>query len=393
MASEFLSAGSRQKNARRTNRTQRRYQHVLDVSVRSSLAGRQRQRRVLGWLAKGLIVAGLGTALYFGASKAISWVILKNPEYNVAELDVQTDGVLDAEQVLQVADLHKGGNIFLVNLNRAKTRIESIPEVEQAQVNRQPPNKIVVQITERKPVAWLSTARGTDTRDEVVASKNSLFIDAQGVLLQPRKVSAQDHYLPIIRHYAGPTVAEGAQTEGDEIKAALELIRAHQDSLVATRFQIQEIDLAKRYGLLVTDRVGTQVLFDLSEMDRQLKRLDTYLQYTDQHGQRIQTINLLVQKNVPVTYMAEAPPVDKSMDAFISAPASTPAAVATAKPTTNPPKDNPTDKDKKPTDKKPESDKKHATPKPPASTPTHRDHGGPQPFLRPPTRVTPAGIQ
>ncbi len=393
MASEFLSVGSRQKNARRTNRTQRRYQHVLDVSVRSSLAGRQRQRRVIGWLAKGLIVAGLGTALYFGASKAVSWVILKNPEYNVAELDMQTDGVLDADQVLQVADLHKGGNIFLVNLNRAKTRIESIPEVEQAQVNRQPPNKIVVQITERKPVAWLSTARGTDARDEVVASKNSLFVDGQGVLLQPRKVSAQDRFLPIIRHYAGPTVVEGAQTEGDEIKAALELIRAHQDSLVATRFQIQEIDLAKRYGLLVTDSVGTQVLFDLSEMDRQLKRLDTYLQYTDQHGQRIQTINLLVQKNVPVTYMAEATPADKSVDAFISAPVSSPAAAPTMKPATNPPKDNPADKEKKSTDhKKNEPDKKRAASKP-AAEPTHRDHGGPQPFLRPPTHVTPNGIQ
>lgn len=389
MASEFHSVGSRKKNARRTNSAQRRYQHVLDVSVRASLAGRQRQRRIVGWLAKILIVAGLGTSLYFAASKAISWVILKNPEYNVADLDVQTDGVLDAERVLQTADLHKGGNIFLVNLNRAKTRIESIPEVEQVQVFRQPPNRIVVQITERKPVAWLSTARGTDTRDEVVASKNSFLIDGQGVLLQPRKVSSQDHYLPIVRHYAGPVAAEGAQTEGDEIKAALELIRAHQDSLVATRFQIQEIDLAKRYGLQVTDRNGTQVLFDLSEMDRQLKRLDTYLQYTDQHGQRIQTINLLVQKNVPVTYMTEPTPADKSMDAFISAPIQAPS-VAAPKPAANPPKDSPAEKEKKTADKKVSPDKKPSASKP--AEPARRDHG-PQPFLRPPTRVTPTGIQ
>ena len=341
-------------------------------------------------MAKILIVAGLGTSLYFAGRKAVSWVILKNPEYNVAELDVQTDGVLDAESVLQAADLHKGGNIFLVNLNRAKTRIESIPEVDEVQVTRQPPNRIVVQINERKPVAWLSTARGAETRDEVVASKTSLFVDGKGVLLQPRKVSAQNHYLPIIRHYAGATVAEGAQTEGDEIKAALELIRAHQDSLVAARFQIQEIDLAKRYGLQVTDRNGTQVLFDLSEMDRQLKRLDTYLQYTDQHGQRIQTINLLVQKNVPVTYMpAAAGSADTSVDAFISAPATTPS-VAAAKPA-NPPKDNPAGKDKKPTDKKPIPDKKRA-PARSAAESARRDRA-PQPFLRPPTRVTPNGIQ
>ena len=147
-----------------------------------------------------------------------------------------------------------------------------------------------------------------------MASKDSFLIDANGVLLQPHKLSPQDRYLPIIRHYGGSALAEGTQTEGEEIKAALDLLRAHQDSLIAARFQIQEIDLAKHYGLLVTDRNGTQVLFGLEEMDRQLKRLDTYLQYTDQHGQRIQTINLLVQKNVPVTYMVDAVSTDKPAD-------------------------------------------------------------------------------
>ena len=393
MAIEFRSGASRKNNARRTSSAQRRYQHVLDVSVRSSLAGRQRQRWIVGWLTKIFIVAGLGTTLYLGARKAISWVILKNPEYNVAELDVQTDGILEAGQVLQAAGLQKGENIFLVNLNRAKTQIEAIPEVEHTQVSRQLPNRISVQITERRPVAWLSTARGVDSRDEVVASKASFLIDANGVLLQPRKLSPQARFLPIIRHYIGTTVAEGAQTEGEEIKGALELIRAHQDSLVAARFQLQEIDLAKRYGLLATDRNGTQVLFDLSEMDRQLKRLDTYLQYTDQHGQRIQTINLLVQKNVPVTYMVDTVVTDKPVDppAASIGPAAT---VASAKPAASPSRDKTSDKEKKSNGKasKPGgADKKHDGAKPTAGA--SRKDRAPQPFLTPPTRVTPAGVQ
>ncbi len=386
MATEIRTSGSRKKNARRTSSAQRRYQHVLDVTVRSSHFGRQRQRRILGWLTKFLIVAALGTGLYFGARKAVSWVLLKNPDYNVAELDVETDGILDSEQVLQTADLHKGSNIFFVNLDRAKTRIESIPEVDHVQVSRQLPNRITVQINERKPVAWLSTARDIDSRDEVVASKDSLLIDASGVLLKPWKLSPQDRYLPIIRHYVGATLAEGTQTDGEEIKAALDLLRAHQDSLVAARFQIQEIDLAKHYGLQVTDHNGMQVLFPLEEMDRQLKRLDTYLQYTDQHNQRIQTINLMVQKNVPVTYMADLVATDKPVDnpAIAASPAllSSPTKAAII-----PSKDKSADKDKK----SGSNEKKHKSDMPAAVTP-HKDHT-PQPFLKPPTRVTPAGIQ
>ncbi len=388
MAFASSSSGSRKKNARRTSSAQRRYQHVLDVSVRSSHFGKQRQRWLLGWMTKFLIVAALGTGLYFSVRKTISWVILKNPDYNVAELDVQTDGLLDSERVLQTADLHKGSNIFLVNLNRAKTRIESIPEVEHVQVSRQLPNRITVEINERKPVAWLSTVRGADSRDEVVASKDSFLIDANGVLLLPRKLSPQDRYLPIIRHYNGANLAEGTQTEGEEIKAALDLLRAHQDSLVAARFQIQEIDLAKRYGLQVTDRNGTQVLFALEEMDRQLKRLDTYLQYTDQHGQRIQTINLLVQKNVPVTYMVDAVTTDKPTDTPVTA-AGPEAPAAPAKNVAAAGKEKSADKEKKDggKEKKANSPEKKSEAKP-----THKDHA-PQPFLKPATRVTPAGIQ
>ncbi len=385
MASEISSGGSRKKNARRTSGAQRRYQHVLDVTVRSNQAGVQRKRRLAGLLTKLLIAAGLGAGLYFGASKTISWLILKNPDYNVAELDVQTDGVLESERVLQTAELQKGSNIFLVNLNRAQTRIESIPEVEHAQVSRQLPNRITVQISERKPVAWLSTVHGIDTRDEVVASKQSFLIDANGVLLQPRKLSPQDRYLPIIRHYSGEHLAEGTLTDGEEIKAALDLLRAHQESLVAARFQIEEIDLAKHYGLVVTDHNGTQALFPLEEMDRQLKRLDTYLQYTDQHGQKIQTINLLVQKNVPVTYMVDAVAVDRPADspAPTASPAvSTPSAKAAASPGK--------DKDKKPDGREKKgiaSDKKHDTAEMP-----RKDHA-PQPFLKTATRVTPTGVQ
>ena len=240
------------------------------------------------------------------------------------------------------------------------------------QVSRQLPNRISIQISERKPVAWVAPAHGADSREEVVASRESFLIDAGGVFLRPHKLSPQDRFLPIIRNYSGPALSEGAEAEGEEIKATLELLHAYPDSLVASRFQIKEIDLAKHYGLQVTDRNGTQVLFGLEEMDRQLKRLDTFLQFTDQHGQKLQTINLLVQKNVPVTYQVDVVTLDK--------PAETPAAAPSPSP--SPAKTTPaTGKDKKTSDKekkKTPPEKKHDKPAP-VGTP-RKDHTS-QPFL------------
>ena len=310
---------------------------MLDVSVRSTQVATQRKRWFFSLAAKILLAACLGTGLYIGAKKGIAWLVLKNPDYNVAELNVETDGVLTPEFVLEAADLHKGSNIFMVNLSRAKARVEAIPQVEKVQVTRQLPNKISIQINERKPVAWVAPEHGATTRDDVTKSAAAYLVDARGILWPPKKITSQDLFLPIIRNYSNGPRSDGQEVEGEEIKAALDLLHAQQDSMISERFQIQEIDLAKHFGLQVTDRNGLQVLFDLDDMDRQLKRLEVYLQVVDQRGEKAQTINLLAKKNVPITYVTAPAPTDRPAD---SSPAATPSATAAAaKPASTPGKD------------------------------------------------------
>lgn len=293
-------------NVRRSTARQRRERELLmNVSVRTAQASRLRQRKVFSFVCKLLGVVGISAGLYLGARKGFNWLLLKNPDYNVRELSVETDGVLAREVVLEAADVHKGSNIFLVNLTRAKARVEALPLVEKAQVSRQMPNRISIQINERKPVAWIAPDHHASAREEVVASADSHLIDAHGVLLPVTHAAPEDRYLPIIRNYTGGPRQDGLEAEGEEIKAALDLLHAQQDSMIAARFQIQEIDLAKHFGLQVTDRNGLQVLFDLDDMDKQLKRLDGALQALDQGSQKPRSINLLVQKNVPVTFVTE----------------------------------------------------------------------------------------
>ena len=296
-------ANSSVKNARRTTAKQRRHQHVLEVTVRTTSAARQRQHRLLGWTVKALLVVCVCAGTYFGVRKGITLLLLKNPDYNLTELNVETDGILSSEVVLKAADLHKGTNIFFVDLRRAKARVEEMPQVDKVQVTRQLPNRVTIQVNERKPIAWVAPERASANRDEIVKSSDAYMVDAHSILLPPVQI-AQGDYLPIIRNYHGPR-SSGQEVEGEEIKAALDLLQAQQDSMIAARFQIQDIDLAKHFGLEVTDRNGLQVLFGLDDMDRQLKRLDVDLQVLDQNSQKAQTINLLVQKNVPVTFVTE----------------------------------------------------------------------------------------
>ena len=304
MAASPNPRNSKATNARRTTAKQRRHQHVLDVSVRTTQVVRQRQHKFLSLTAKLLLALGISACLYFGIRRGIALLLIKNPEYNLAEINVETDGALSPAVVLAAADLHKGSNIFLVNLNRAQARVETLPQVEKVQVTRQLPNRVTIQVNERKPIALVAPEHTTANRDNVMSAPDAYLIDAHSILLPVAKSNTSDIYLPIIRNYAGPR-SSGQEAEGEEIKAALDLLHAQQDSMIAARFHIEEIDLAKHFGLQVTDRNGLQVLFGLDDPESQLKRLDVALQVLDQAGPKPQTINLLVQKNVPVTYVTE----------------------------------------------------------------------------------------
>jgi len=73
-------------------------------------------------------------------------------------------------------------------------------------------------------------------------------------------------------------------------------------SFMQTRFQIREIDVSKGYCLLVTDKNHTRVTFGFDDLDAQLQRLEQFLVYSDDLKRELETMNLLVQRNIPVTF-------------------------------------------------------------------------------------------
>jgi len=60
--------------------------------------------------------------------------------------------------------------------------------------------------------------------------------------------------------------------------------------------------VSKGYCLVVTDKTHTRVTFGFDDIDTQLRRLEQFLVYADDTKQEIATANLLVQRNIPVTF-------------------------------------------------------------------------------------------
>lgn len=295
----------RARNRRLSSFRQRRQQHLLDVKVRSRKAVAHRNRRVLVFFSKLALVAALICGIYVGGRYAAKRFFLDNPDYKLSTIEVQTDGTLQREQILSVAGLHEGENIFRVNLARVHDRLQDLPQVDEIEVIRKLPGEIDIRIVERKPIAWVTSEK---QMADPFASDAAFLIDGRGVLMKEKKLLPEYLGLPVIVGCQSESLQAGKTVEAPETKAALELLRLSSRSFMQTRFQIREIDVSKEYCLVVTDKNHSKVTFGFDNLDTQLVRLEQFLIYSDDAHREIATVNLLVQRNIPVTFAK--PPVE-----------------------------------------------------------------------------------
>jgi len=244
-----------------------------------------------------LIVGSSIAGVVFGAKRALNAWFFENPDYAVRNIDVTTDGKLNRDAILKTADITEGANIFQVNLLQLQERLRSLPQVEESRVQRVLPNKLVISIQERRPVAWVVASDGVPPTFE-----NAFLVDRRGILLKPKGSAPEYAGLPVILGVETSSLVAGQALDKEEVKAALQLLRDAAE-ILQTRLQIQSIDVSKEYCLIVTDKQRSVLTFGTDDLVLQLKRLERLMSYCEKNSKELQTVNLLVQRNIPVTFV------------------------------------------------------------------------------------------
>ena len=141
------------------------------------------------------MLAGLCALLYVGAREGAKRFFFENVDYQLRTIELQTDGTLQREQILKVADLHEGENIFSVNLGRVRDSVQRLPQVDEVEVVRKLPGEIDIRVVERKPVAWIT---GEKQISDPFVSDAAFLVDARGVLMREKKLLPEYLGLPLI---------------------------------------------------------------------------------------------------------------------------------------------------------------------------------------------------
>ena len=279
--------------------------HLLEVNMRENKERRRRLISATKFIGKtGLLLvtlAGLGYAPKEGWLRFV-W---KNPDLLIRAPIVQTDGTLTRDQILLAGQVVEGKNILTINLNHVRLGIEKLPQVERAEVSRNLPNHLSIQVVERRPIAWVTSKKS----DDLATSPRSFLIDARGMTIRSQVILPEYYHLPVISGVITNNFTSGQRITEFNILAALELIKINSEN---SRFQLRHIDLGKSYCLVVTDQRHAQITFGFQRLDAQLARLNQVIDSLEPSHQEFKAVNLIPEYNVPVILnKPEAPSVSQ----------------------------------------------------------------------------------
>jgi cell division protein FtsQ len=204
------------------------------ASARGLTFARSRAGRRLGFAAVGLALAAMiGTAVAYGPVLAAA--IADHPYFSVSEIVVTPTQHVRAGTLLESVNLRPGMSLWRVDPERLAAQLEAEPWIRRATVRREFPRRLIVDLTERAPVAILYL-------DQLY------YVDGTGLAFV--KVGDRDPLeLPFVTGIEAAIVADERPFARHAIRQALRLLQAMQDA--GLPFRVSEVHIERERGITV----------------------------------------------------------------------------------------------------------------------------------------------
>jgi cell division protein FtsQ len=263
------------------------------ISRRRRGIEKARRRRALGWL---------GTC---GATAALVYGAFFSPLLNVRGVEVVGAKHVDASDIEAVARV-TGDNLLLLSTGAVSERVESLPWVAQAKVDRRLPGTVRIKIEERDAAIALDL------------SGERWTVDARGNVLQSGAVEG----LPVVAGLQEAGLEEGDRVSSPDALAALEVWR----SLRGLREDVQAIFAPTTERISLSLVGGTTVRYGAAESLRAKRAvLRVLLARLRAEGKLVEYVDVRVPAN-PAVGPALVSPAATATPALTGQPTPAPSA-------------------------------------------------------------------
>ncbi len=283
-------------------------EYVLDVKLRSSQvrAARSRLAAIIGGGLLGLALLGYG--LWRGGAWAMDRLVYENPAFAIHEVDLQTDGVIAPDQLRIWAGISGHENLLALDLARVKQNLETSPFVESVSIERILPHTLRIRVTEREPIAEIQSPR---PRASGLMEGLVYHLDARGCIMPQLAANqravppnpAAEQYPLITGVKLNSDLEPGKRLDLPQVKAALQLILAFEDSRMAQFVELRRVDTSQSDVLVVTTGQGSEITFGLTDFDKQLRRWRETSEMAQRLGKGIASLDLAVANNIPAKWL------------------------------------------------------------------------------------------
>lgn len=218
---------------------------------------RYRFRQVVVFLEAGLCLCAAGAFFY-----AFYHYTIDSPSYRVRNIVVPGAKEVQPEDVMRASGVNTEKNLLFIDREAVAARVEQLPYVESAQVDRELPNTLIITIKERTAVATL------------VAGSHCFLIDRTGVVLKKTELAAE----PV-----GPLITNvpdlGVPSVGDHLnqpalQEALKVWEAYTAAPISREVTLSEISAEGPLNLrMYWNEVPYEVRWGRSDYTAQAERL------------------------------------------------------------------------------------------------------------------------
>lgn len=263
-------------------------------------------RHALAVVCRVTFIAALLIAAGWGVWRGIEVGLLKNEDFRLRQITLNENPALDEIRLLEVTEIDLRGSLFDCDPDEIGSRLEALPEIAAAKVVREFPGDLRVDVTARKPYAWIACeAAGIQPR----SPEGGLLVDRDGTLFPcTRGMAAAAELLPVLHLREAAGLVAGEPLEDPDYHRGLRLLQVAERHLPEAGRWIDSIRLHKAWGCKLLTRDGIEATFGHDELDRQMADFLAAVEHARAQGDRIATISLIGRRNHPVTFHSTSPP-------------------------------------------------------------------------------------
>lgn len=185
---------------------------------------------------------------------------LVSPIFNIKEIDVSNNEQIKTETIVSLSQLNLGQNIFKFNKNKVNKNIKTNAYIESVEIKRKLPNKVQIQIEERKQEYNVEFLNGY------------AYINNQGYILQ---ISEEKQALPTIQGISTPDeqIMEGNRLNSEDLEkleVIIQIMNICKNYELDSKITNIDISTKDEYTLYLEEEKKTIYLGDKSNLSNKM---------------------------------------------------------------------------------------------------------------------------